>query len=41
MAKLELFGATRCPYTQDLREWLEWKQGRCSCERGLTRVPPQ
>ena len=26
MAKLELFGAARCPYTQDMREWLEWKR---------------
>ena len=25
MAKLELFGAARCPHTQDMREWLEWK----------------
>jgi mycoredoxin len=24
MAKLELYGTHRCPYTQDLREWLEW-----------------
>lgn len=26
MAKLELFGTARCPYTQDLRDWLEWKR---------------
>ena len=26
MAKLELFGSARCPYTQDLRDWLEWKR---------------
>ncbi len=26
MAKLELFGAARCPYTQEMREWLEWKR---------------
>lgn len=26
MAKLELFGTARCPYTQDMREWLEWKR---------------
>jgi len=25
VAKLELFGATRCPYTQEMREWLEWR----------------
>ena len=26
MARLELFGAARCPYTQDMREWLEWNR---------------
>jgi len=26
VAKLELFGSARCPYTQDLRDWLEWKR---------------
>ncbi|HZD94870.1 MAG TPA: Uxx-star family glutaredoxin-like (seleno)protein [Candidatus Sulfotelmatobacter sp.] len=26
MAKLELYGAARCPYTQDMREWLEWNR---------------
>lgn len=26
MAKLELFGTARCPYTQDMREWLEWQR---------------
>jgi glutaredoxin len=25
VAKLELFGAARCPHTQEMREWLEWK----------------
>ena len=25
MAKLELFGAERCPHTAEMREWLEWK----------------
>lgn len=24
MAKLELYGTAGCPYTQELREWLEW-----------------
>jgi glutaredoxin len=24
MANLELYGSARCPYTQELREWLEW-----------------
>lgn len=26
MAKLELFGTARCPHTQEMREWLEWKR---------------
>ena len=26
MSKLELFGSARCPYTQEMREWLEWKR---------------
>ncbi|MGH9562504.1 MAG: Uxx-star family glutaredoxin-like (seleno)protein [Terracidiphilus sp.] len=25
MAKLELFGTRACPYTQEMRELLEWK----------------
>ena len=25
MAKLELFGTSRCPHTSEMREWLEWK----------------
>jgi glutaredoxin 3 len=24
MATLELYGSARCPYTRELREWLEW-----------------
>ena len=24
MARLELYGTARCPYTQEMREWLEW-----------------
>jgi glutaredoxin len=24
MATLELYGSARCPYTHELREWLEW-----------------
>lgn len=24
MAKLEIYGTARCPYTQEMREWLEW-----------------
>ena len=26
MAKLELFGAARCPHTAEMRDWLEWKR---------------
>jgi glutaredoxin len=26
MAKVELFGTARCPHTQEMREWLEWKR---------------
>jgi glutaredoxin len=25
VAMLELYGTKSCPYTQELREWLEWK----------------
>jgi glutaredoxin len=24
MATLELYGSSRCPYTRELRDWLEW-----------------
>jgi glutaredoxin len=24
VAKLELYGTARCPYTQEMREWLDW-----------------
>jgi glutaredoxin 3 len=24
VTKLELFGTASCPYTQEMREWLEW-----------------
>lgn len=24
MAKIELFGSARCPYTEEMRDWLEW-----------------
>ena len=24
MAVLELYGSAQCPYTQELRDWLEW-----------------
>jgi glutaredoxin len=26
VAKLELFGAARCPHTSEMRDWLEWKR---------------
>ena len=26
MARLELYGTARCPYTEEMREWLEWKR---------------
>lgn len=26
MATLELFGAASCPFTQELRDWLDWKR---------------
>lgn len=25
MGKLELFGSAGCPHTQEMREWLEWR----------------
>lgn len=25
MAKIELFGTAFCPYTDEMREWLEWR----------------
>jgi glutaredoxin 3 len=24
VARLELYGSSHCPYTRELREWLEW-----------------
>lgn len=26
MATLELYGSAQCPYTRDLRDWLEWRR---------------
>jgi glutaredoxin len=26
VAKLELFGTVRCPHTQDMRDWLEFRR---------------
>ena len=31
MATLELYGSSQCPYTQELRDWLEWTR-REFCE---------
>jgi mycoredoxin len=28
VARLELFGTSSCPYTQEMREWLEWKHSQ-------------
>lgn len=25
MAKFELYGTASCPYTREMREWLEWR----------------
>lgn len=36
MTKLELFGAASCPYTQEMREWLEWR-GRDFVEYDVER----
>ena len=26
MAKFELYGTARCPYTEEMRDWLEWNR---------------
>lgn len=26
MARFELYGAARCPYTQEMRDWLEFRR---------------
>ena len=26
MARFELFGSANCPYTREMRDWLEWKR---------------
>jgi glutaredoxin len=26
MPKTELYGSASCPYTQEMREWLEWRK---------------
>lgn len=39
MAKLELYGTARCPHTQEMREWLEWK--RCDFEEYDVEADPE
>lgn len=36
MAKVELFGTASCPYTQEMREWLDWR-GRDFVEYDVER----
>jgi glutaredoxin len=36
VTKLELFGTASCPYTQEMREWLEW-HGRDFLEYDVER----
>jgi glutaredoxin len=36
VAKLELFGTAACPYTQEMREWLEYR-GRDFVEYDVER----
>lgn len=38
MSRLELFGASGCPYTSELREWLEWR-GRSFIEYDVETDP--
>lgn len=38
MPELELYGSTHCPYTQELREWLEWTR-RDFCEYNVDCDP--
>ena len=26
MARLEIYGTARCPHTQEMRDWLEWRR---------------
>ena len=51
MPRLELCGTAGCPYTQEMREWLEWKEKEfeefdieadttaCTRLRGLAQPP--
>ncbi len=38
MPTTELFGTASCPYTQEMREWLEWN-GRDFIEHDVERDP--
>jgi len=38
MPQTELFGTAACPYTQEMREWLEW-QGREFIEHDVDHDP--
>lgn len=38
MVSLELYGTARCPYTLEMREWLEWK-GKAFHEYDVERDP--
>jgi mycoredoxin len=38
MANTELFGAASCPFTREMREWLEWN-GRDFVEHDVERDP--
>lgn len=50
MAQLELYGTAGCPYTREMRDWLEWKgkeftefdveQDAAARERMLTLASP-
>jgi glutaredoxin len=38
VAKFELYGTASCPYTQEMREWLEWR-GNDFVEYDVERDP--
>ena len=47
MARLELYGTARCPYTQEMRDWLDWQRREfveydveidCDARRRLTEL---
>lgn len=38
MPTLELYGSSQCPYTQELREWLDWNR-RDYCEYNIDADP--